>query len=60
MWDEAVQEAFQSIKDQDGVITDLSQENILKFVDKVQPVYESKKSTVPPELVKRIRKEAGL
>jgi len=60
LWDEAVQEAFQSIKEQDGVITDLSQENILKFVDKVQPVYESKKSTVPPDLVKRIRKEAGL
>lgn len=60
LWDEAVQEAFQSIKEQDGVITDLSQENILKFVEKVQPVYESKKATVPPELVKRIRKEAGL
>ena len=59
-WNRAVDIAYQDIKEQGGTIVELEKENILRFIENVQPVYELKKETVPPELVKRIRKEAEL
>jgi len=59
-WNEAVDQAFRDMIDQGGTIVELDNENILRFVENVQPVYEMKSETVPPELVKRIRKEAEL
>ena len=59
-WNEAVDKAFRDITEQGGTIVELDGENILRFVENVQPVYEMKSETVPPELVKRIREEAEL
>jgi tripartite ATP-independent transporter DctP family solute receptor len=59
-WNRAVENAFRDIKEQGGTIIEPDRENILRFIENVQPVYEMKSETVPPELVARIRKEAGL
>lgn len=36
---------------------DVDRANILKFMERVEPVYKSKRENVPPELVRRIRRE---
>lgn len=59
-WNKAEQVAYDAIIEKGGTITDVSEENILKFFERVKPIYEKKKATVYPELVERIRKEAGL
>jgi len=59
-WNEAIDIAFQDMTDQGGTIVEIEKENILRFIENVQPVYDMKKETVPPELVERIRKEAEL
>jgi TRAP-type C4-dicarboxylate transport system substrate-binding protein len=59
-WNKAIDIAFRDMTEQGGTIVELEKENILRFVENVQPVYEMNKETVPPELVERIRKEAGL
>jgi tripartite ATP-independent transporter DctP family solute receptor len=59
-WNKAEQTAYDTIIEKGGTITDVSEENILKFVERVKPIYEKKKITVSPELVERIRKETGL
>jgi tripartite ATP-independent transporter DctP family solute receptor len=60
LWEMAEARAYEDIKKQGGTITRLSRDNILKFMERVQPVYGLKKKSVPPELVQRIRKEARL
>lgn len=59
-WKQAEDKAYEDIKKQGGTVTQVSMDNILKFIEKVEQVYESKKESVPPQLVRRIRKEAGL
>jgi len=59
-WEAAEKKAYTDIEKKGGTITEVSRENILKFMKRVEPVYESKKASVPPELVQRIRREAGL
>lgn len=59
-WEIAENKAYKDMKDQGVTVNEVSKENILKFMKRVEPVYESRKETVPPELVRRIRKEAGL
>lgn len=60
LWLQAENKAYEDIKKQGGTVTQVTRENILKFMEKVKPVYKSRKESVPPELVKRIRKEAGI
>ena len=60
IWDKSEEAAFRNIKAQGGVITEVPLESKLEFIKKVESVYEHKSKTVPPELVKRIRREAGL
>jgi tripartite ATP-independent transporter DctP family solute receptor len=59
-WNKAIDIAFRDMTEQGGTIVELEKENILRFVENVQPVYDMNKETVPPELVERIRKEAEL
>lgn len=56
-WEAAEAKAFAAIQAQGGTIVDVTRANILKFMERVEPVYESKKKNVPPELVQRIRQE---
>ena len=60
LWGLAETQAYKDIKTHGGTINQVSKEHILSFMRKVEPVYESKQGSVPPELVKRIRGEAGL
>jgi len=60
IWRAAEEKAYSDIKQQNGYVHDVPRESILTFMKQVDPLYESKKDSVPPELVKRIRQEAGL
>lgn len=59
-WDIAEAQAYEDIRNNNGSVHDVDKKNILKFMKRVEPVYELKKDSVPPELVQRIRREAGL
>lgn len=56
-WEVAEAEAFAQIQARGGTIVDVDRANISKFMERVEPVYESKRENVPPELVRRIRRE---
>ncbi len=49
-----------NIRNNNGSVHDVDKKDILQFMKRVEPVYELKKDSVPPELVQRIRREAGL
>ena len=56
-WAEAVREAL-SAMDGEGVTVNRI-ENVMPFIDRVQAIYDQYQEIVPPELVRRIRAEAG-
>ena len=56
-WAEAVREAL-SAMDREGVTVNRI-ENVTPFIEHVRPVYDQYQDAVPPELVRRIRAEAG-
>lgn len=60
IWRAAEEKAYLDIKEQDGYVHDVSRESIRAFIKCVEPLYKKKKDSVPPELVRRIRQEAGL
>ncbi len=59
-WTVAEEKAYRDIKVKGGVITEVPMQNILEFMKRVEPVYKNKNKTVPEDLVRRIREEAGL
>lgn len=60
IWEAAEEQAYQDIQKQGGYVHEVGREAILAFMARVEPLYEKRKKSVPPDLVRRIRQEAGL
>ena len=60
IWVEAEAKAYDDIIFHGGHIVEVSKENLLEFMKRVDPVYDKKSRTVSREMVNRIRKEGGL